>query len=354
MFFFILDKPYAMESFVDPLLENSRYALFAAIELHNKPIFPYRYQIATISLINAWELLLKAYIAAHHPEVKLLHEDGTSKQFDNCLAFINGQIGKSFILESESLETLYQYRCEYIHFYHDGVDTMLFSLFAKNVELYNRFIKVRFGIDLSVEINLVLMPIGFKPPISPIDFLSNKSNLRKSTIEVRTFIERVLTSTRMLADQGIEESIMTTFNIAVINENRTSNADIIAAIAKEGELESIRIAKVLSPSRITNDPSAQAVRVEESSVYNDIYTETYTKLLEVAREKFPRLIVNKDFHTLMKRIKDDPQLHKIRYLDVNQTSGSGGKSYFSKTIYDVLAEHYGSAAPVEVVSTVVD
>ncbi|MGN6394936.1 MAG: DUF3644 domain-containing protein [Mucilaginibacter sp.] len=331
-----------MDSPTEPLLENSRYAFFAAIEIHNKPIFSYRYQVATVTIINAWELLLKAFIAKNLPEVRLIYEDNTSKQFEECLSCVKSHLGKSFLLENESIETLYRFRCEYIHFYTDGIDTMLFSLFSKNVELYNRFIKTHFEIDLSSDINLVLLPIGFKPPISPIDFLSTESNLRESSEAVKNFIEKVLTSTKILVDNEIDESIMTTFNVALINENRINNADIIAAIAKEGDHEKVRVTKMLAPSRITNDPTAQTVRLEETSVYNDIYTDSYAQVVQRARERFSRFIQNQVFHEIMKRIKADPRLHKIRYLDVHQTSGTGGKSYFSKGVYDELAKHYGN------------
>ena len=44
------------------LLDSSQAALFAGIEIHNKPHIAYRYPTATILVINAWELALKAYI----------------------------------------------------------------------------------------------------------------------------------------------------------------------------------------------------------------------------------------------------------------------------------------------------
>lgn len=44
------------------LLDSSQAALFAGIEIHNKPHIAYRYPTAVILIINAWELTLKAYI----------------------------------------------------------------------------------------------------------------------------------------------------------------------------------------------------------------------------------------------------------------------------------------------------
>ena len=44
------------------LLNSSIAALFAGIEIHNKPNIPYRYPTTIILIINAWELVLKAYV----------------------------------------------------------------------------------------------------------------------------------------------------------------------------------------------------------------------------------------------------------------------------------------------------
>ena len=49
------------------LVRNSIAAIFAAIEIHNKPIFSYRYEVVVLLFINAWELLLKAYIYKYKP-----------------------------------------------------------------------------------------------------------------------------------------------------------------------------------------------------------------------------------------------------------------------------------------------
>lgn len=56
------------------LKKNSYSAFSAAIEIHNKPNIDYRYETVTILLLNAWELILKAF-------VKNIHEK-------NCLRLI--------------------------------------------------------------------------------------------------------------------------------------------------------------------------------------------------------------------------------------------------------------------------
>jgi len=329
-----------MESYITPLLENSKQAFFAAIEIHNKPVFPHRYQICTISLINAWELALKAFIASYNPEVKLLHPNGISKPFEECLGFVGSKLGKKFLLEKENLERLYEFRCEYIHFYSDNVDTILYSLFAKSVDLYNRFIFKYFDMNLSAETNLVLLPVGFKPPISPIDFLSNQSTLKESSTQIKTFIEKVLTSSKMLDENGIEEPILLTFNIAMINENRVKNADIVAAITKDENKGIISIPNVLRGVKLTNDESAKAIRIDEDSLFKTVYTQTSRQVYLKVKDQYPSLKQNKEYHEIMRKAKSDINLYKVRLMDVQNPDGIG-QGFYSAAIYDLIDEHYG-------------
>lgn len=44
------------------LKKNVYSAFSSAIEIHNKPNIEYRYENVTILLLNAWELILKAFI----------------------------------------------------------------------------------------------------------------------------------------------------------------------------------------------------------------------------------------------------------------------------------------------------
>ncbi len=114
----------------ESLVENSKSAIIGCVELHNKPIFPYRYEICTILAINGWELLLKAYIAQNHPEIKLIRKDNYSKPFEECVSFMSSQLGKPFLAIEENLNRLYEYRCHIIHFYKENIDTILYSLFS--------------------------------------------------------------------------------------------------------------------------------------------------------------------------------------------------------------------------------
>lgn len=319
------------------LLQNSKYAVFAAIEIHNKPIFPHRYQIVTISLINAWELLLKAFIVVHYPAIKILKADGTSKSFDECLNFVKDKLGKKFAANAENIVMLYQYRCEYVHFYVDTIDIILYSLIAKGVQLYNEFSIEYFGMDLAHEVNLVLLPIGFNPPMSPVDFLSKNSNIKNTSQHVQDFIKNIIVSTKYLMDEGIDEPILFNFNMAVINIDRVKNADIIAAI-KNDESASLQVTNILKDIKISND-TGKVVRLEEASVYKDVYKYDTRQMIHKAKERFKDIVENKSFKSILREIKTDPNFYKMRHLDPRNEK-SGGKGFYTDAVFLELEKYY--------------
>lgn len=133
----------------DQLIKNSKAAIFAAVEIHNKPLFFYRYEVCTILVINAWELLLKAYISKKMPTVNIFLKDNTTKPFKKCLACVASSSGKDFQVIKESLERLYDYRNNIAHFYLENIDVIIFSLLKSNVIFFVYFLRNNFQVDLS-------------------------------------------------------------------------------------------------------------------------------------------------------------------------------------------------------------
>ena len=162
---------------ISELLGNSKAAIIAAIEIHNKPIFTYRYEVCILLTINAWELLLKAYISKYLPQVNLFDKEGKTKPFTECLACVVSNLGNDFKISKESIEILYEYRNSIAHFFPKDLELILYSILRPNIVLYNDFMQHAFGFDLSQEVNLVLLPISFQKPFSPIDFLTNIAKL---------------------------------------------------------------------------------------------------------------------------------------------------------------------------------
>ena len=234
--------------------------MISAIEIHNKPAINYRYEIVILLALNAWELILKAYIYKYHKKVKIFKKDGTSKPFLDCVSFIHSQLQNDFILMKENLERLYEYRNNVAHFYSEKLDIVIFALLKKNIEFFQNFTLRYFNIDLSSESDLVLLPIGFKKPYSPFDFLSNKTAVSTSSFEVKQFIKSIIDSTKRLDQEGIQDSILADFKVNLINEKRTKNADIIAGINNKTETGiDITVVNPSATFQITDDPDANKV-----------------------------------------------------------------------------------------------
>ncbi|ROL61884.1 hypothetical protein D9V86_03500, partial [Bacteroidetes/Chlorobi group bacterium ChocPot_Mid] len=319
------------------LLKNSKATIFAAIEIHNKPVFPYRYEVCVLLVINAWELLLKAYIYKFHHKVKLFKKDGTTKIFPECLEFARSQLGNSFAPVYESIINLYDYRCKVAHFYSDNIDVILYSLLTKNIKYYSDFLLNHFHLDLASESNMILLPIGFKKPFSPVEFLTNQSALSGASKETIKFIQQLVDSTNSLNDLGIEETIFVDFRMNLVNENRTKNADIIAAIKSSTTSENVIVVSNYLQGNInlTSDNNAKKFKIDEESMYKELFTEEWSDVKRFIKEQLPDIKMNKDFNVVMAKLKKDSTLCKMRYLNAKENKGVK-KPYYSKAVYDEL------------------
>lgn len=234
-----------MEKIINALIQNSKSSQLACIEIHNKPIFPYRYEVCIMLNITSWELLLKAFILKFHPQVKVINADETTKSFEDCLNYVSSELGKDFTVIKENIKILYKYRCNVIHFYMDNIDFLLYPLLSKNVISYHDFLLKHFGIDIASEANLILLPIGFKKYGSPLDFLSNDSQIKNSSPAVQAFVKSIIKSTGIIEEEELEDSIFYSFKMSLINESRTKNADVVAAITKDKNKAAIALESVI-------------------------------------------------------------------------------------------------------------
>lgn len=212
------------------LIKNSIAGMFSAIEIHNKPTIKYRYEIVVLLVLNSWELLLKGYLYKYHKEINLFHEDGTTKPFENCLNIVNYKVGKEFNAVQENLIILYKYRNQIAHYYISDLDPIVYSIIRKNVIFYSGFLLEYFQIELSEVSDLVLLPIGFKRPISPIDYISNSSINQSISKETKEFLQSIIDASQRLHNNSIDETIFVDFKMNLTSLNRINNADIIAGI----------------------------------------------------------------------------------------------------------------------------
>lgn len=328
------------DAIIKKLLENSKAAIMGAVELHNKPIFPYRYEISIILTINAWELAMKAYILTYMKEVKVF-DDEWSKEFPKCLLCIESHLGADFHQQKASIELLYDYRCKATHFYADGIELILYSLLRPNILYFSDFLLKYFEMDLGKNSNLIILPIGFKRTISPIDFLSK--NLLEGSEPVKDFIKSIMKSAKTLKEGGFEDGLLINYSMAVENINRIKYADIVAGISKDEFSSTIMVNKPTAISGFTTDPNAPKVQIEESSLFKDKFKMTTEMLTKRLKEEVANIKFGKKYNAIIKDVKTNINFFTWRYLDVHkQNKGSGRKGYYSEEGFQEIVERYNS------------
>lgn len=318
------------KSVVKLLLDSSEAALFAGIEIHNKPHVAYRYPTSIILIINAWELALKAYVYKYVGKRQIYEKDKIhTKGFSKILKIAENHInskenGHKFKAISENLNLLNEYRNSNIHFIENKLDPVIFMLISKAVLNYDFFVKKYFQKDITKNDNLIILPVGMKLPFDPIDYL--KQDFGSAHNE---FVNKVVQSVRELNNSGIQESIVVGFDIYADRVRNSNNADIIAAL--ESNPEAVALRKAV---RITDDPNAPVMRVEPI-----LLPLSYDELKNAILDKRPDIKINKNFHSAMKRIKADEKLSKPNYL--NPKTKEGGKKYFySYESIDKVIQYY--------------
>ena len=159
------------------LLDSSQAALFAGIEIHNKPHIAFRYPTATILIINAWELALKAYVYKYVGKKQIYEKDNIhTKGFSKVLVITRDHINtreknKKFQAVFDNLDLLNTYRNTNVHFIEGKLDPVIFMLISKAVLNYDSFVKKYFNKDITKDDNLIILPVGMKLPFDPVDYL---------------------------------------------------------------------------------------------------------------------------------------------------------------------------------------
>lgn len=310
------------------LLDASQSAMFAGIEIHNKPNISYRYPTAIILIINAWELALKAYVYKFIGKKKIYEDDGKHTiSFKKANGLVKESIittDKNYLAVYSNLEKLNEYRCSNVHYANSDLDPVIFMLMAKAVLNYNDFLKKYFNKDVSSSDNLIILPVGFKLPFDPIDYLKQDYGEAQND-----FVNDVIQTIRDLKDNDIEDSIVIGFSVFTESIKKVSNADIIAAIDQaNGTVQLTRT------YRVTDDPNAPLVRIEPNLPplrYEDVRTRVKQQKTDI---KFGKI-----FNAVMKEIKKDKTLCQVRYLDPRKQSGAKTEYYTEASIAIIIQKY---------------
>jgi hypothetical protein len=310
--------------------------MVAAIEIYNKPGFPYRAETFAILAGNGWELLFKAkWLAANDNKERSLYvvEDrltaagAKSKKHSikktrsgNPFTYSLDYLGKKLVEQKmldvaawSNIEALIELRDCAVHFYNKSPAFVLRLQEIGTACLKNFAAAIRewFDRDLS-GLNLYLMPLSFVEMPNQIDALVLNAHERNFL----TFLDSL--------------------------EKPNPNPNSAYSITVNVEVKFTRSkAKDALNVQMTNDPNAPAVRVTEEQI-REKYPWDYSKLTSACRTQLPGFKEDSKYHAIRKKLAVDPHFGTIRYLDPGNPKSSR-KPFFNPNIMKEMVKHYTSS-----------
>ncbi|WMW65739.1 DUF3644 domain-containing protein [Nitratidesulfovibrio liaohensis] len=322
-----------MRSRSKELLDRATSAMVAAIEIYNKPGFPYRSESFAILAINGWELLLKAKWLADNRnrpaslyvfEARANADGRRSKKryvkrteagnpFTHSLSHLAKKLVENARLDSQAwgnIQMLLELRDSAVHFYNQSpaFRVRLQEIGAACAKNFATAVHEWFDRELS-EFELHLMPLAF------VDLPANMDGFLLNA-EEKNFLNFLDTMERPESDPDSPYSV--TVNIE-LKFTRSKARDALA-------------------TRITSDPNAPAVRLTEERI-REKYPWDYAKLNAKCAERYADFKVNRKYHDIRKPLQADPRFGAIRFLDPDNTSGQK-KPFFNPNILSEFDKYY--------------
>jgi len=309
------------------LIKNSISAYYAAVEIHNKPNISYRYETVTLLIINAWELALKAFVRKYIKGKSIYTKDGHTISVDKALGdvneFINAQKKGKFLAIKCNIEEIETYRNNVTHFYCDKLEPYVFMLVAKSALNYVEFMKEYFSRDIMMDDGLFIMPLGFKLPFRPEEFLSKNVAKYAASVEAQEFIDSIVDVIKKLDAEGVDDSIVLGFDLYFENIKKVNNKSIIAAISNKEEADVV-FGKTTA-YRFSKD-SNNIVNMNDEE-FRSIWKYSHADLLAWCRSNIEGFKQDKIFNAAKKSVLNNENYVYERKLDSTNPKSSSMKFY---------------------------
>lgn len=313
------------------LMKNSISALFCAIEIHNKPKIEYRYPNVVVILLNAWELAIKSYIYKFQKNKKIVKlNEWRYPSLEKCINLVF--IWEENLLYKGSIEKLYEYRNKITHAFTSDLDEIMYSTIFQNIILFWRFLKDFLKEDLNTyDETLILLPIWFKKPFNPIDFLTNDSYLENASNDVKEFIQWLISTTEELYKKWIDESIFISYDVELLWKNNFKNADLLLWIDQKSPHKITRETKL----KLSNDKSVHAIRELSDAEIRENFLIDYKDIRKLCSERYKDFKQIKDFWIYYKEIKDKNNKGYMWHYDTENK-----KYKFKDNIFEIFDKYY--------------
>lgn len=311
------------------LIDKSLSSMLSAIELYNKPDFSYREEAFAILAVNAWELLLKAFILRSskyntrsiYKLIPKKKKDGTSStrmivsmnrtgnpksiSILSAIEFLTqqGRLPRNVKL---NIEALIELRDNAIHF----VNTS--KTFGKQIQeigfaCIKNYLTITKEWSVGIQFdryNFYLMPLAY--------------------VEKGTIVDGVLTSEEKnyasLLQKKLKDSEESSFDIAIA---------IDVQLKKGSSIDSLGMYYASDGVPITLTEEAIKRR----------YPWTYNDLIEKCKSRYSNFKRGNPFNRYMREVKSDSKLCHDRSLDPDNPK-SPKKQFYSTNVWKVLDEYY--------------
>lgn len=322
-------RPATHQRFVD----KAEAAMIAAVEIYNKPCFPYREEVFSILALNAWELLLKAAVLKAHnndirsirvyeprklksgrPSKKLYLKKNRTGNYQTiglgaCLNELNSGKKKIAPEIKTNLLALVAIRDNSVHYVTPSsvLASQIQEIASGCVHNFLLIAKDWFSRDLTNSLSLVL----------PLSFAASGVS------------EAIVVSP--------DESRIIKHLGALVSAEVKQPTDFAVALRL-----SLRMERSSAPSatkvQISKDQDALKVTLREEDI-REKYPWDYDRLCKSLRTRYSNFLANNHFHKLRKPLENDERYCKPRLLDPSNPNGTK-KHFYNPNIVGEFDKHY--------------
>ncbi len=322
-----------MKSRSKELLDRAISAMVAAIEIYNKPCFPYRTETFAILAINSWELLLKAkWLADNNNKDRSLHvlesrnnADGSKSKksyikrtrsgnpLTHSIDYLVKKLVEKKILNQDAgknIQVLLELRDSSVHFYNQS---SIFSLRLQElgiacVKNFTASVTEWFDRGLS-EFNLYLMPLSF------VDMPNQTEGILFNN-EEKNFLKFL---------EGYESKQHNP------NSPYSVTVNIEVHFVKSKAKDSLAV-------QLSNDPNATEIRLTDEQIFQK-YPWDYKKLTNECKKRYADFKQDKKYHEIRNKLASDSRYGNIRFLDPSNQKSSK-KTFFTSNILKEFDKQY--------------
>ena len=308
------------------LLDRAVPAMLAAIEIYNKPGFPYRDESFTVLAINAWELLLKARWLVLNEEDRqslYVYKNSTAKvrakrtrskaPRTHSIDYLAKKLLESKNLDRSvfnNLQVILEYRNCATHFVNESPAfyTRLFEIGAASVKNFVNVTEDWFQRDLS----------QFSLPVMPISLMSLPSDVDVALLNAEEKNFLAFLESLDDADEDPESRYSVSLNVDVkFTRSKARHAFEV---------------------KVSDDPAAPEVRLTEEDI-REKYPWDYNTLTERCRKRYRNFKANQKYHRIRKPLESNEGFARLRFLDPGNPR-SAKKRFYNSNILKEFDKHY--------------